>query len=45
MVSARRVDEHRYPAELASTLCMPKPTVSVVIRRLEAAGFFRIELV
>ena len=38
------LDEHPYPAELAATLCMPKPTVSVVIKRLEAAGFLRREI-
>jgi len=32
------IDEHPYPAELAATLCMPKPTVTVNLKRLEAAG-------
>ncbi len=35
------IDEHPHPAELAVTLCMPKPTVTVNVKRLEAAGFVR----
>jgi DNA-binding MarR family transcriptional regulator len=35
------VDAHPYPAELAAVLCMPKPTVTVLVKRLEAAGFLR----
>jgi hypothetical protein len=35
------IDEHPYPAELATTLSMPKPTVTVYLKRLEAAGFVR----
>jgi DNA-binding MarR family transcriptional regulator len=38
------VDEHPYPAELASALVMPKPTMSVYVKRLEAAGFLRREI-
>ncbi len=38
------VDEHQHPAELASALCMPKPTVTVTVKRLEAAGFVRREI-
>jgi DNA-binding MarR family transcriptional regulator len=38
------VDAHPYPAELAGTLCMPKPTVTVNVKRLEAAGFLRREI-
>lgn len=38
------VDEHPHPAELATTLLMPKPTVTVVVKRLEAAGFVRREI-
>jgi DNA-binding MarR family transcriptional regulator len=38
------VDEHPYPAELAASLCMPKPTVTVNLKRLEAAGFLRREI-
>jgi len=38
------VEEHPYPAELACTLCMPKPTVTVYVKRLEAAGFLRREI-
>src|ERR1700736_6859716 len=33
-----------YPAELASVLCMPKPTVTVYVKRLEAAGFLRRDI-
>lgn len=38
------VDEHPYPAELAATLIMPKATVTVYLKRLEAAGFVRREI-
>ena len=38
------IDEHSYPAELAATLCMPKPTVTVNLKRLEAAGLLRREI-
>jgi DNA-binding MarR family transcriptional regulator len=38
------VDAHPYPAELATHLLMPKPTVTVYVKRLEAAGFLRREI-
>ncbi len=38
------IDEHPYPAELAVTLSMPKATVTVYLKRLEAAGFVRREI-
>jgi len=38
------VDTHPHPAELATALCMPKPTVTVYVKRLEAAGFLRREI-
>ncbi len=38
------VEAHPYPAELAGVLCMPKPTVTVYLKRLEAAGFVRREI-
>jgi DNA-binding MarR family transcriptional regulator len=38
------IDEHPHPAELAVTLCMPKPTISVYLKSLEASGFVRREL-
>jgi MarR family transcriptional regulator, temperature-dependent positive regulator of motility len=38
------VDEHPYPAELAATMCMPKATVTVYLKRLEAAGFVRRQI-
>ncbi|HET6333538.1 MAG TPA: MarR family transcriptional regulator [Polyangiales bacterium] len=38
------IDEHPHPAELAGTLCMPKPTVTVYVKSLEAAGFVRREI-
>jgi DNA-binding MarR family transcriptional regulator len=38
------IDEHRYPAELAGRLSMPKPTVTVYLKRLEAAGLVRREI-
>lgn len=38
------IDEHPHPAELATVLSMPKPTVTVYVKRLEAAGFVRREI-
>jgi DNA-binding MarR family transcriptional regulator len=38
------LDEHPFPAELAETLCMPKPTVTSNVKRLEADGFLRREI-
>ena len=38
------VDEHPYPAELAATMCMPKATVTLYLKRLEAAGFVRRQI-
>ena len=38
------VDDHPYPAELAATLSMPKATVTVYLKRLEAAGFVTREI-
>jgi DNA-binding MarR family transcriptional regulator len=35
------IDEHPYPAELATAMSMPKATVTVYLKRLEAAGFVR----
>jgi DNA-binding MarR family transcriptional regulator len=39
-----QVDAHPHPAELAGVLSMPKPTVTVYIKRLEASGFLRREI-
>ncbi len=38
------LDAHPHPAELADTLLMPKPTVTLVVKRLEAAGLLKREL-
>src|SRR5882757_11410759 len=38
------IDDHPYPAELASTMSMPKATVTVYLKRLEAAGFVSREI-
>ena len=38
------IDEHPYPAELAATMSMPKATVTVYLKRVEAAGFVRREI-
>jgi len=38
------VDAHPHPAELAGVLSMPKPTVTIYVKRLEAAGFLRREI-
>jgi len=38
------IDEHPFPAELAATRSMPKATVTLYLKRLEAAGFVRREI-
>jgi DNA-binding MarR family transcriptional regulator len=38
------VDTHPHPAELAGVLSMPKPSVTMYVKRLEAAGFLRREI-
>jgi len=38
------IDEHPHPAALALRLSMPKPSVTVYLKRLEAAGFVRREI-
>jgi DNA-binding MarR family transcriptional regulator len=38
------IEEHPYPAELASTMSMPKATVTLYLKRLETAGFMRREI-
>jgi DNA-binding MarR family transcriptional regulator len=38
------MDVHPHPAELAGVLSMPKPTVTMYVKRLEAAGFVRREI-
>ncbi len=38
------IEEHPYPAELATTLNMPKATITAYLKRLEAAGFVRREI-
>lgn len=38
------IDEHPYPAELATALSMPKATVTAYLKRLEAARFVRREI-
>ncbi len=38
------VDVHPHPAELAGVLSMPKPTVTMYVKRLEASGFLRREI-
>ena len=38
------MDVHPHPAELAGVLSMPKPTVTMYVKRLEAAGFLRREI-
>jgi DNA-binding MarR family transcriptional regulator len=38
------VDAHPHPAELAGVLCMPKPSVTLYVKRLEAAGLLRREI-
>jgi len=38
------VEAHPHPAKLAGVLSMPKPTVTMYVKRLEAAGFLRREI-
>ena len=38
------VEVHPHPAEPAAVLSMPKPTVTMYVKRLEAAGFLRREI-
>jgi DNA-binding MarR family transcriptional regulator len=38
------VDDHPHPAELSIACLMPKPTVTMYIKRLEAAGFINREI-
>lgn len=35
------IDDHPNPAAIAARLSMPKPTVTALLKRLEAAGFVR----
>lgn len=34
-----KLDDHPYPAELARVLITPKPTITFMVKRLEAVGF------
>jgi len=38
------VDDHPNPAALAEILIMPKPTVTLYVKRLEAGGFLKREI-
>ena len=38
------IEEHPNPAALADALCMPKPTVTVYLKRLESVSFVRREI-
>lgn len=38
------IDDHPHPAALAQRLMMPKPSVTVYLKHLEAAGFVRREI-
>jgi DNA-binding MarR family transcriptional regulator len=38
------VDDHPHPAELAANLCMPKPTVTAMVKRLEADRLLKREI-
>ena len=35
------IDEHPHPAALADRLCIPRPTITFYVKRLEAAGFVK----
>src|SRR6187399_1292885 len=38
------LDAHPYPAELAEALLIPKPSVTVYVKHVEAAGFVKREI-
>jgi DNA-binding MarR family transcriptional regulator len=38
------LDAHPHPAALSETLCIPKPSVTVYLKRLEAAGLVTREI-
>lgn len=38
------LDEHPHPAALAEALLIPKPSVTLYVKRLEAAGFLKREI-
>jgi DNA-binding MarR family transcriptional regulator len=38
------VDDHPYPAGLSEACFMPKPTVTMYVKRLEAAGFLQRDI-
>jgi DNA-binding MarR family transcriptional regulator len=38
------IDDHPHPAELAGACLMPKPTVTLYVKRLEAAGYLKREI-
>ena len=38
------VDDHPHPAALAVACLMPKPTVTLYVKRLEAAGYLKREI-
>lgn len=38
------LDAHPHPATLSDVLCIPKPTVTLYLKRLEAAGFVKREI-
>ena len=38
------IDEHPHPAELADVLCIPKPSITVYLKRLGNSGFIRREI-
>ena len=38
------IDEHPHPAALATKLVMPKPTVTVYLKRFEASGLVKREI-
>src|SRR5712692_1147755 len=39
-----KLDEHPNPADLARALITPKPSVTFMVKRMEAAGYLRREL-
>ncbi|WP_437896929.1 MarR family winged helix-turn-helix transcriptional regulator [Sorangium sp. So ce124] len=38
-----KLDDHPYPAELARALLTPKPSITFMVKRMEAAGFIQRE--
>ncbi|HEY4303903.1 MAG TPA: MarR family transcriptional regulator [Gemmatimonadaceae bacterium] len=41
LIVLREIDAHPHPAALAAQLCIPRPTITFYVKRMEAAGFVK----